>query len=102
MNWVKENKFLTGFIVVMLIGIGVLGYEVYSASSAYDDATDGYTKAAGEYNRLRHLVPFPNKQNLAGLRRAKGGGGERSSRPLKPISPKKEFPLDRSPERVSG
>lgn len=64
MNWVKENKFLTGFILVLLIGVGVLGYEVLSASSAYDETSDAYTKASGEYNRLRHLVPFPNKQNL--------------------------------------
>ncbi|MEI9894879.1 MAG: hypothetical protein WDN28_13585 [Chthoniobacter sp.] len=28
MNWVKENKFLTGFNVVMLIGIGALGFEL--------------------------------------------------------------------------
>jgi hypothetical protein len=64
MNWAKENKFLTGFIAVMVIGVGALGYQVYSASSAYDEAVEGYTKASAEYNRLRHLTPFPNRQNL--------------------------------------
>ena len=64
MNWAKENKFLTGFIAVMVVGVGVLGYEVYSASSTYDEAVEGYTKASAEYNRLRHLTPFPNRQNL--------------------------------------
>lgn len=64
MNWAKENKFLTGFIAVMVVGVGALGYEVYSASSAYDEAVEGYTKASTEYNRLRHLIPFPNRQNL--------------------------------------
>lgn len=64
MNWVKENKFLTGYIVVMLIGVGALGYEVYSASSADDEATGKYTSAAAEYNRLRGLVPFPSRPNL--------------------------------------
>jgi len=64
MNWVKENKFLTGFIIVMVIGLGILGYEVYSAGSAYDDAATKYTATAAEYNRLRHLGPFPNQQNL--------------------------------------
>jgi len=64
MNWVKENKFLTGYIAVMLIGVGALGYEVYAASSANDEASDNYTKQATEYNRLRHLVPFPSRPNL--------------------------------------
>ena len=64
MNWVKENKFLTGFLIIMLIGVGALGYEVFSASGASDDATSQYTDKAAEYSRLRHLVPFPNRQNL--------------------------------------
>jgi hypothetical protein len=64
MSWVTENKFLTGFIAVMVVGTGVLGYEVYSSSSAYDEALEGYTKASTEYNRLRHLAPYPNRQNL--------------------------------------
>jgi hypothetical protein len=64
MNWAKENKFLTGYMIVMVIGLGLLGYEVFSASGAYDDALTAYTAKAGEYNRLRHLQPFPSKQNL--------------------------------------
>ena len=64
MNWVKQNKFLTGFIVVMLIGVGALGFELFTAMGAYDEASENYTKASAEYNRLRHLVPYPNKQNL--------------------------------------
>lgn len=64
MNWVKENKFLTGYIAVMVIGVGALGYQVYSASDAFDEASTKYTSKAAEYNRLRHLVPFPSRQNL--------------------------------------
>jgi hypothetical protein len=65
MNWVKANKFLTGFIIVMLIGVGVLGYEVFAAASDYDDASTAYATQSAEYNRLRNLSPFPSKQNLA-------------------------------------
>jgi hypothetical protein len=64
MNWVKENKFLTGFLIVLLLGVGGLGFEIYSASSASDDATAAYNDKAAEYSRLRHLIPFPNKKNL--------------------------------------
>lgn len=65
MNWVKENKFLTGFIAVMVIGVGVLGFEVFTASSAYDEAQENYTKTATEYNRLRGSNPYPSRENLA-------------------------------------
>jgi hypothetical protein len=67
MNWVKENKFLTGFLAVLLIGVGALGYEVYSASNAYDEAVNQYTTKSSEYNRLRHLTPYPNKKVLDAL-----------------------------------
>jgi hypothetical protein len=67
MNWVKENKFLTGFLAVLLIGVGALGYEVYSASNAYDEAVNQYTTKSSEYNRLRHLTPYPDKKVLDAL-----------------------------------
>lgn len=64
MNWVKQNKFLTGFIVVLVIGLGVLGYLAFTASGAYDEALNQYTQKSQEYNRLRGLNPFPSKKNL--------------------------------------
>ena len=64
MNWVKENKFLTGYIIVMVIGLGVLGFEVLSAGGAYDDVQATYQKQAAEYDRLRKLAPFPSRSNL--------------------------------------
>ncbi len=77
MSWVKENKFLTGFITVMVVGVGALGYEVYSASSRYDEAQEGYTKVATEYNRLRrNVVPFPSRANLEQLEKQKQEAGK--------------------------
>jgi hypothetical protein len=64
MNWVKENKFLTGYIAVMAIGVGALGFKVLSASGALDEANERYTAKASEYNRLRHLAPSANRKNL--------------------------------------
>jgi hypothetical protein len=64
MNWVKENKFLAGFIAVMLIGIGALGFQVLSASTKLEEAETAYTAKATAYNRLRRLDPFPNRKNL--------------------------------------
>jgi hypothetical protein len=67
MNWIKANKFLTGFFAVMLVGIGVLGYFLFSASSAFDAADDRYHDKANELNRLRHLPLYPNAKNLKAL-----------------------------------
>ncbi|MEP6672567.1 MAG: Amuc_1100 family pilus-like protein [Chthoniobacter sp.] len=98
MNWVKQNKFLTGFIVVMLIGVGALGFELFTASSAYDEATENYTKASAEYNRLRHLVPYPNRQNLTAYEEQKQEAASVINAFESDLS-KKEFPLESfSPE----
>jgi hypothetical protein len=67
MNWIKANKFLAGFFAVMLVGIGVLGYFLFSASSEFDAADDNYHEKATELNRLRHLPLFPNAKNLKAL-----------------------------------
>jgi len=67
MNWIKANKFLTGFFAVMLVGIGVLGYFLFSASSAFDAADENYQQKAGELHRLRTLPLYPNPKNLKAL-----------------------------------
>jgi hypothetical protein len=93
MNWVKENKFLTGFFAVLLIGVGVLGYEVYSASSDYDEASTKYTGASAEYNRLRHLIPYPNRQNLDAYQEQKKQAAEVIDAFEADLA-KKEFPFE--------
>ena len=67
MNWIKENKFLAGFLVVMLIGIGVLGYFVFDAMGRVETAQENYTKQAAELKRLQNLPLSPNKKNLDAL-----------------------------------
>ena len=47
MNWIKENRFLTGFIVVTLLGAGALAYLVMSAKATLDEADALYLKLAG-------------------------------------------------------
>ena len=64
MNWVKENRFLTGFFAVMLVAVAALGWLLTSAKARYEEANTGYEEKAGELNRLQGLNPFPNAQNL--------------------------------------
>jgi hypothetical protein len=99
MNWVKENKFLTGYIIVMVIGLGILGYEVFAASGDYDDKQAAYEKQAAEYKRLRELHPFPSKRNLDEYDNQKGTAAaaitafqvdlSKMEFPLTPVSPEK-------------
>jgi hypothetical protein len=65
MNWVRENKFLTGFIAVMVIGAGALGYLLYTAWGTYSDTSDQYNSQAAELNRLQGLTPYPDPANLS-------------------------------------
>lgn len=65
MNWIRENKFLAGFIAVMVIGAGVLGYLLYDAWGAYSDVSDQYNAQADSLHQLQTRVPYPDRTNLA-------------------------------------
>jgi hypothetical protein len=68
MNWIRENKFLTGFIAVLVIGAGVLGYLLYTAYDSYADVSDQYTQASTDLKQLQSQVPYPDSANLAKYR----------------------------------
>lgn len=67
MNWIKENKFLSGFLGVLTIGIGVLGYFVLDAMDRVDTARTNYTEKASDLARLQNLPLTPSKKNLDAL-----------------------------------
>jgi hypothetical protein len=64
MNWIKQNKFLTGFLAVTLIGAGVLAFLMLSAKGKADEAEQHYSAAAAELTRLQNSAPFPDEGNL--------------------------------------
>jgi hypothetical protein len=64
MNWIKENKFLSGFIAIMVLGAGVLGYLLYDAWGTYSDVTDQYNAQADALQKLQARVPYPDQANL--------------------------------------
>jgi hypothetical protein len=67
MSWASENKFLTGFGVVLLAGVGTLGYLTYSAMGKYETASGEFESAGGELKRLQGVKPFPDDKNLKDL-----------------------------------
>jgi hypothetical protein len=64
MNWIKANKFLTAFFAVMLVGVGALGYLLFTARSHYADVRTQYEEQSAELNRLLSLAPYPAPENV--------------------------------------
>lgn len=64
MNWIKENKFLFGFLVVMVLGVGAGGWFILEAKGRSDAATEDYERKIAELSRLQRLAIFPNQKNL--------------------------------------
>ena len=64
MNWIKQNKFLSGVIGVMLIGVGVLGFLLFKAQAHYGEVRTDYETKVSELNRLEGLKPYPETENL--------------------------------------
>ncbi|MGC3991249.1 MAG: Amuc_1100 family pilus-like protein [Chthoniobacteraceae bacterium] len=71
MNWIKENKFLAIFIAVMVVGVGVLGYLLYSSSDQFDQVSSSYTSQAAQLNQLQGLTPSRTEDNLAKVKQQK-------------------------------
>jgi hypothetical protein len=64
MNWVRQNRFLAGYLAVLLVGVGVLGFLVYSSYGRYSQVSDDYHTQVTELKRLQDLSPYPDAQNL--------------------------------------
>ena len=64
MSWATENKFLTGFGVVMLAGLGTLGYLAFSAMGKYDEALGALDGASAQLNQLQQTKPALTDANF--------------------------------------
>ena len=67
MSWVSENKFLTGFGVVMLAGVGTLGWFTWSAMGKYEDAAGGFDAAHSQLKKLQETKPSLSEAHLKEL-----------------------------------
>jgi len=65
MNWIKENKFLSGFLAVTLVVAGVLAFLMSTAMGRASTAQSNYETAAAELTRLQTSAPYPDEANLA-------------------------------------
>lgn len=60
----KDNKFLTGFLIVTLLGAGAFGFLLFQAKGKYNDATNAYNDKINELQTLQGGKPYPNDSNF--------------------------------------
>lgn len=93
MNWIRENKFLTAFLVVVVIGVGALAFLTYMSYGKFSLISENYERQAAELKRLQNLAPYPDAANLKKLQDDKEAYQE-ASMELRTELAKLEFPLE--------
>jgi hypothetical protein len=69
MNWFRENRWLGTFLIVFGVCTLVALYFLFSARSAFEEASARFNDAAAERTRLEHLHPFPNEPNFRQMKK---------------------------------
>jgi hypothetical protein len=64
MSALKQNPFVVGFGVVMVLGVGALGYLTYTAADEHSAAQTAFEEAENDLKRLQGLRPYPEQANL--------------------------------------
>src|SRR6266511_4435398 len=99
MDWIKQNKFLTGLLLIILIAGGALGFLAFSANTKYNAARETYPTKASELNRLQTAQPYPEQDNVKKMQEVQKAHQAaidalhkdliKAQVPLKPLTPEK-------------
>ena len=99
MDWIKQNKFLSGFLLILLIVGGALGFLAFSAMGKYDTAYADFQAKAQEYNSLQTQQPYPEEANVQKMQEVQKAHQAaidalqkdlvKAQIPLKPLTPEK-------------
>jgi hypothetical protein len=68
MNWLRENRFLGTFLIVLGLCTLCAGWFLFSAKSDWDDAAIRFQETVAELNRLERLAPYPSGENLGKMK----------------------------------
>jgi len=64
MDWIRDNKFLAGYIAVFVVVGGLLGYLLFSARTAYKNTIADYNSTAQLVEGLSSKDLYPDKETL--------------------------------------
>ncbi|MFM7182088.1 MAG: Amuc_1100 family pilus-like protein [Verrucomicrobiales bacterium] len=65
MNWIKQNKLLTGIAVVAILGSLALLWFAFSSMGAAAKSVSSHKSSVGEIGRLQNANLFPSAANLS-------------------------------------
>ncbi len=60
MNWVRNNRFLSAYLAVLLVCGGALGFLLFNSLSRYEQVNSDYKTQVDELKRLQNLKPYPD------------------------------------------
>lgn len=99
MDWIKQNKFLSGFLIILLIAGGALGFLAFSAMGKYETSLADYQTKAQELNTLQTQQPYPEEANVKKMQEVQTAHQAaidalqkdlvKAQIPLKPLTPEK-------------
>jgi hypothetical protein len=99
MDWIKQNKFLAAFLLIILVAGGGLGFLAFSAKGRYDEVRETYTTKSTELNRLQTSQPYPEQDNVKKMQEVQKAHQAaidalhkdliKAQVPLKPLTPEK-------------
>ncbi len=93
MNWIQKNKFLTGYLIVLVVGLIGLGYFLYVNWNQSAAVSDQYAHQVAELQRLETLPAYPNRDNLEKLK-AQSAAFETQVQALRDKVAAMQFPLE--------
>jgi hypothetical protein len=62
-NWFAENKFLAGYLVIVLAAAAGLGFLVFQSVGRFAEVSEEFDRQATELRRLSELPLYPNAEN---------------------------------------
>ena len=65
MDWIQENKFVSGLLAATILFAGGIFYHGYSEGDEFKANMSQYGELRTRYNTLVSAKPYPNQQNLA-------------------------------------
>lgn len=64
MTWIRDNKFLAGFLGFVIVAAAALGFLIFQAYGHFGEVDENYRNEVQKLNTLQSMAPYPDQQNL--------------------------------------
>ncbi len=73
MDWIRNNRFLAGYLAVMILGVGSVGFLLSTAIVEHEQVSQDYDTQVRELKRLQALKPYPDQADLSKYQEVRTG-----------------------------